>query len=318
MSMFWVMPSPDSDTRNWSAADVPDQRGRVAVVTGANTGIGFHTAAVLAYRGAHVVLAVRNLEKGNAALSRIVAASPGADVTLQQLDLSSLDSVRSAAAALRSAYPRIDLLINNAGVMWTPRQVTADGFEMQFGTNHLGHFALTGLVLDRLLGVRGSRVVTVSSLGHRLRAGIHFDDLQWERRYDRVAAYGQAKLANLLFTYELQRRLAARPDAKTIALAAHPGGSNTELARNLPGIFQPLKAVLGPVLFQSPAMGALPTLRAATDPAAHGGQYYGPDGFLEQRGHPKVVQSSAQSHDEELQRRLWSVSEELTGVSFEI
>ncbi|MGZ4511047.1 MAG: SDR family NAD(P)-dependent oxidoreductase [Mycobacterium sp.] len=312
------MPSPDSDTRNWSAADVPDQRGRVAVVTGANTGIGFHTAAVLAYRGAHVVLAVRNLEKGNAALSRIVAASPGANVTLQQLDLSSLDSVRSAAAALRSAYPRIDLLINNAGVMWTPRQVTADGFEMQFGTNHLGHFALTGLVLDRLLGVRGSRVVTVSSLGHRLRAGIHFDDLQWERRYDRVAAYGQAKLANLLFTYELQRRLAARPDAKTIALAAHPGGSNTELARNLPGIFQPLKAVLGPVLFQSPAMGALPTLRAATDPAAHGGQYYGPDGFLEQRGHPKVVQSSAQSHDEELQRRLWSVSEDLTGVSFEI
>ena len=318
MSMFWVMPSPDSDTRNWSAADVPDQRGRVAVVTGANTGIGFHTAAVLADRGAHVVLAVRNLEKGNAALSRIVAASPGADVTLQQLDLSSLDSVRSAAAALRSAYPRIDLLINNAGVMWTPRQVTADGFEMQFGTNHLGHFALTGLVRDRLLGVRGSRVVTVSSLGHRLRAGIHFDDLQWERRYDRVAAYGQAKLANLLFTYELQRRLAARPDAKTIALAAHPGGSNTELARNLPGIFQPLKAVLGPVLFQSPAMGALPTLRAATDPAAHGGQYYGPDGFLEQRGHPKVVQSSAQSHDEELQRRLWSVSEELTGVGFEI
>jgi NAD(P)-dependent dehydrogenase (short-subunit alcohol dehydrogenase family) len=226
--------------------------------------------------------------------------------------------VRSAAAALRAAYPRIDLLINNAGVMWTPKQVTADGFEMQFGTNHLGHFALTGLVLDRLLGVRGSRVVTVSSLGHRLRAGIHFDDLQWERRYDRVAAHGQAKLANLLFTYELQRRLAARSGAKTVALAAHPGGSNTELARNLPAIFQPLKAVLGPVLFQSPAMGALPTLRAATDPAVQGGQYYGPGGFLEQRGHPKVVGSSAQSHDEELQRRLWSVSEQLTGVSFPI
>jgi NAD(P)-dependent dehydrogenase (short-subunit alcohol dehydrogenase family) len=161
-------------------------------------------------------------------------------------------------------------------------------------------------------------VVTVSSLGHRLRAAIHFDDLQWEHRYDRIGAYGQSKLANLLFTYELQRRLAANPDAKTIAVAAHPGGSNTELARNLPGVFRPVKAVLGPLLFQSPAMGALPTLRAATDPAVQGGQYYGPSGFLEQRGRPKLVESSAQSHDEELQRRLWAVSEELTGVSFPV
>ncbi|MGH3967431.1 MAG: SDR family NAD(P)-dependent oxidoreductase, partial [Mycobacterium sp.] len=302
--------------------DVPDQTGRVVVVTGANTGIGYHTAAVLAYRGAHVVLAVRNLEKGNAALSRIVAAGGHGDrkvdVTLQALDLSSLDSVRAAADALRAAYPRIDLLINNAGVMWTPKQVTADGFELQFGTNHLGHFALTGLVLDRLLGVRDSRVVTVSSLGHRIRAAIHFDDLQWEHNYDRVGAYGQSKLANLLFTYELQRRLAARPDAQTTAVAAHPGGSNTELTRNLPAIFRPVATMLGPVLFQSPAMGALPTLRAATDPAVQGGQYFGPDGFFEQRGHPKLVKSSAQSHDEKLQRRLWAVSEELTGVSFPI
>jgi NAD(P)-dependent dehydrogenase (short-subunit alcohol dehydrogenase family) len=306
----------DTTSGKWSEADVPDQSGRVVVVTGANTGIGYHAAAVLAYRGAHVVLAVRNLEKGNAALARVVAASPHADVTLQALDLSSLDSVRAAADALRTAYPRIDLLINNAGVMWTPKQVTADGFEMQFGTNHLGHFALTGLVLDHLLPVRGSRVVTVSSQGHRFRASIHFDDLQWERHYDRIAAYGQSKLANLLFTYELQRRLEARPEAKTIAVAAHPGGSNTELTRNLPAIIRPAAAVLGPMLFQSPAMGALPTLRAATDPAVQGGQYYGPDGLGEQRGHPKLVQSSAQSHDEDLQRRLWTVSEELTGVSF--
>ncbi len=318
MSMFWAMASNDTENRNWSEGDVPDQSGRVVVVTGANTGIGYETAAVLAYRGAHVVLAVRNLEKGNAALARIVAASPRADVTLQQLDLTSLDAIRSAADALRAAYPRIDLLINNAGVMWTPKQVTADGFELQFGTNHLGHFALTGLLLDNLLSVRDSRVVTVSSLGHRLRAAIHFDDLQWEHGYDRIAAYGQSKLANLLFTYELQRRLAANADARTIAVAAHPGGSNTELARNLPGVFRPLKAVLGPVLFQSPAMGALPTLRAATDPAVQGGQYYGPAGFLEQRGRPKLVESSAQSHDEELQRRLWAVSEELTGVSFPV
>ncbi|HUH68052.1 MAG TPA: SDR family NAD(P)-dependent oxidoreductase [Mycobacterium sp.] len=312
------MTANDATAHKWSEADIPDQGGRVVIVTGANTGIGYHTAAVMAYRGAHVVLAVRNLEKGNAALARIVAARPRADVTLQELDLSSLESVRSAADALRAAYPRIDLLINNAGVMWTPRQVTKDGFEMQFGINHLGHFALTGLVLDHLLGVRGSRVVTVSSLGHRLRASIHFDDLQWEHRYDRVAAYGQSKLANLLFTYELQRRLAARSDAKTIAVAAHPGGANTELARNLPPIFKPVRAVLGPVLFQSPEMGALPTLRAATDPAVQGGQYYGPDGFAEQRGHPKLVKSSAESHDGELQRRLWAVSEELTGVSFPV
>jgi NAD(P)-dependent dehydrogenase (short-subunit alcohol dehydrogenase family) len=316
--MFLAMAGADEEDRNWSEADVPDQSGRVVVVTGANSGIGFQTAAILAYRGAHVVLAVRNLEKGNAALARIVAARPGADVTLQELDLGSLDSVRSAADALRTAYPRIDVLINNAGVMWTPKQVTKDGFEIQFGTNHLGHFALTGLVLDSLLPVRGSRVVTVGSMGHRLRASIHFDDLQWERGYDRVAAYGQSKLANLLFTYELQRRLAARSSDKnaTIAVAAHPGITNTELARNLPAILQPVRAVMAPVLFQSPAMGALPTLRAATDPAVQGGQYYGPDGFLEQRGHPKLVQSSAQSHDEELQRRLWVVSEELTGVSF--
>ena len=314
--MLWAMAETDAH-RTWSEADVPDQSGRVVVVTGANTGIGYATAAVLAYRGAHVVLAVRNLTKGNEALARIVAASPGADVTLQALDLSSLDSVRTAAGALRDAYPRIDLLINNAGVMLTPKQLTADGFELQFGTNHLGHFALTGLLLDRLRNVRGSRVVTVSSMAHRMRAGIHFDDLQWERRYNRGAAYGQAKLANLLFTYELQRRLVAA-GAQTIATAAHPGGSNTELTRNLPAIVRPVLAVLGPVLFQSAAMGALPTLRAATDPTVAGGQYYGPDGIGQQRGHPTLVESSAQSHDEDLQRRLWAVSEELTGVRFGI
>ncbi len=301
----------------WTAADVPDQSGRVAIITGANTGIGYEAAVVLARAGAHVVLAVRNPEKGNTALARIVAASPQADVTLQELDLSSLTSVRRAADALRSKYPRVDLLINNAGVMWTPKQLTEDGFELQFGTNHLGHFALTGLLLDHLLRVRGSRVVTVSSFGHRIRAGIHFDDLQWERRYDRIAAYGQAKLANLLFTYELQRRLAAG-GAPTIAVAAHPGGSNTELTRNIPTIFKPAVAVLWPLVSQSPAMGALPTLRAATDPGVEGGQYYGPDGLGEQRGHPKVVGSSAQSQDEELAGRLWTVSEELTGVTFPV
>jgi NAD(P)-dependent dehydrogenase (short-subunit alcohol dehydrogenase family) len=306
-----------SSDGKWTTGDIPDQSGRVAIITGANTGLGYHTAAALAQAGAHVVLAVRNLEKGNLALARIVAAYPDADVTLQELDLSSLDSVRAAAKALRKTYPRIDLLINNAGVMWTPKQVTADGFEMQFGTNHLGHFALTGLLLDNLLPVRGSRVVTVSSMGHRLRAAIHFDDLQWDHGYDRYAAYGQSKLANLLFTYELQNRLAEQ-HRNTVAVAAHPGASNTELGRSAPTLIKPLFALVGPFLFQGPAMGALPTLRAATDPDVEGGQYYGPDGLGEQRGHPKLVSSSAQSHDVDLQHRLWTVSEELTGVTYPV
>ena len=306
-----------SSDGKWTTSDMPDQSGRVAIITGANTGLGYHTAAALAQTGAHVVLAVRNLEKGNLALARIVAAHPRADVTLQELDLGSLASVRAAATALCKAYSRIDLLVNNAGVMGTPKQLTDDGFEMQFGTNHLGHFALTGLLLDNLLPVRGSRVVTVSSTGHRLRAAIHFDDLQWEHRYDRYAAYGQSKLANLLFTYELQRRLAEH-HKNTIAVAAHPGASSTELARSVPTVMKPLLALAGILLFQGAAMGSLPTLRAATDPGVESGQYYGPDGLGEQRGHPKVVSSSAQSHDEDLQHRLWTVSEELTGVTYPV
>jgi NAD(P)-dependent dehydrogenase (short-subunit alcohol dehydrogenase family) len=299
----------------WTAADIPDQTGRTAVITGANTGLGFETAAALAGRGARVVLAVRNLEKGKQATARITAATPGAEVELQELDLTSLESVRAAAAQLRSDHDRIDLLINNAGVMYTPKSTTKDGFELQFGTNHLGHFAFTGLLLDRLLPVAGSRVVTVSSIGHRIRAAIHFDDLQWERRYSRVGAYGQSKLANLLFTYELQRRLA--PHGTTIAVAAHPGGSNTELMRNLPRLVAAVSSLVEP-LMQDADLGALPTLRAATDPAVLGGQYFGPDGFQEIRGYPKVVASSAQSHDLELQRRLWAVSEELTGVVYPV
>jgi NAD(P)-dependent dehydrogenase (short-subunit alcohol dehydrogenase family) len=299
----------------WTTADIPDQAGRVAVITGANTGLGYETAAALADHGARVVLAVRNLDKGKDAAARITAKAPQAEVALQELDLTSLESVRGAAEQLRSSYDRIDLLINNAGVMWTPKSTTKDGFELQFGTNHLGHFAFTGLLLDRLLPVAGSRVVTVSSMGHRIRADIHFDDLQWERGYSRVGAYGQSKLANLLFTYELQRRLA--PHGTTIAAAAHPGGSRTELARNLPAWATPVFRVMEP-LFQGAEMGALPTLRAATDPGVLGGQYYGPDGFAEQRGYPKVVASSEKSHDGEVQRRLWAVSEELTGVVYPV
>jgi NAD(P)-dependent dehydrogenase (short-subunit alcohol dehydrogenase family) len=300
----------------WNTADIPDQTGRIAVVTGANTGLGFETAKALAAKGARVVLAVRNLDKGKDAATLITRATPGADVTLQQLDLSSLASVREAAAELKSNHDHIDLLINNAGVMWTPKSTTADGFELQFGTNHLGHFAFTGLLLDRLLPIPGSRVVTVSSIGHRIRAAIHFDDLQWEHGYNRVAAYGQAKLSNLLFTYELQRRIAHH--GTTIAAAAHPGGSNTELGRNLPAPLLPVTDVVFRLVSQPAEMGALPQLRAATDPNVVGGQYYGPDGFGEMRGYPKVVESSKQSHDVDLQRRLWTVSEELTGVVYPV
>jgi NAD(P)-dependent dehydrogenase (short-subunit alcohol dehydrogenase family) len=298
----------------WTTADIPDQTGRVAVITGANTGLGYETAAALAEHGAHVVLAVRNLDKGKDAVARITANATQGDVALQELDLTSLESVRAAAEQLRATHDRIDLLINNAGVMYTPKSTTKDGFELQFGTNHLGHFAFTGLLLDRLLPVDGSRIVTVSSVGHRILADIHFDDLQWERRYNRVAAYGQAKLANLLFTYELQRRLASH--GTTIAAAAHPGMSDTELMRNMPAALLSTFERIAPLIAQKPAMGALPTLRAATDPAVIGGQYYGPDGLGQTRGYPKVVGSSKKSHDTDLQRRLWAVSEELTGVVY--
>jgi NAD(P)-dependent dehydrogenase (short-subunit alcohol dehydrogenase family) len=294
----------------WSITDIPDQTGRTAVVTGANTGLGYETAATLAAKGAHVVLAVRNLDKGKAAADLIARRTPGAEVTLQQLDLTSLGSVRAAADQLHAALDRVDLLVNNAGVMMTPQETTKDGFELQFGTNHLGHFALTGRLLDLLLATPGSRVVTVSSIGHRF-GRIHFDDLQLEGSYNRFTAYGQAKLANLLFTYELQRRLAGRD---TVAVAAHPGGSSSELSRHLPG---PLKMAFA-ALEQDTETGSLPTLRAATDPAVVGGQYFGPGGFMEMRGNPRVVSSNRRSHDTSVQRRLWTVSEELTGVTFDL
>jgi NAD(P)-dependent dehydrogenase (short-subunit alcohol dehydrogenase family) len=298
-----------TSTGHWTFADLPDLSGRTAVVTGANTGLGYETATALAAKGAQVVLAVRNLDKGKAAADLIARARPGAEVSVQELDLTSLSSIADAAAELRSRHHHLDLLINNAGVMMTPRSTTKDGFELQLGTNHLGHFALTGRLMELLLATPLSRVVTVSSLGHRF-GRIRFDDLQSERRYRRIGAYGQSKLANLLFTYELQRRLSG---TDSTAVAAHPGGSSSELSRYLPRVmqlaFRPLE--------QSTEMGALPTLRAATDPGASG-DYYGPGGFAELRGYPEAVASSARSHDVDVARRLWSVSEELTGVTYPI
>jgi NAD(P)-dependent dehydrogenase (short-subunit alcohol dehydrogenase family) len=296
----------------WTTADIPDQTGRTAVITGANSGLGFETATALAAKGARVVLAVRNPERGSAAADLIRRAIPAASLAVQELDLTSLDSVRAAAKELRTQHESIDLLINNAGVMMTPKSTTKDGFELQFGTNHLGHFALTNLLLDRVLAAPGSRIVSVSSVGHRFISGIRFDDLQWDRGYRRSGAYGQSKLANLMFTYELQRRLEG---TKTIAVVAHPGSSRTELLRHLPRLLASIRPLVEP-LFQPSDMGALPTLRAATDPGVLGGQYFGPDGFGQQRGYPKLVQSNAASRDVVAQRRLWKVSEELTGVPF--
>ena len=298
---------------HWTDSDMPDQHGRTAVVTGANTGLGFETARMLATRGATVVLACRTMAKASDAVGRIRTAVPGARLETIRLDLGSLESVRAAATQLRESYPRVDLLINNAGLMIPPYGKTEDGFELQFGTNHLGHFALTGLVLDTLLAVPGSRIVTVSSQGHRA-GNINFGDINFERRYNRIRAYGQSKLANLMFTYELERRLRAA-GAATSALAAHPGVSATELQRHVPALLQALSRF---VPMQPAERGALPTVRAATDPSARGGQYYGPAGRFQMSGYPVVVESSRRSHDTEVQRRLWELSERLTGVTYRI
>ena len=312
----------NSQGDRWTEADVPAQRGRTAVITGANTGLGFETARVLAARGAQVVLACRDLGQAKEAAVRILSGSPAAaevvpaDLHAVRLDLASLASVREAAEEIAAAYGPVDLLINNAGVMMTPFRRTADGFELQLGVNHLGHFALTGLLLGRMLGREGSRVVTVSSNGHK-SGRIDFDDLQSQRRYRRAAAYYQSKLANLMFTYELQRRLAAA-QAQTQAFAAHPGKARTKLIRYLPAWMRWEDLVIEQPLGQSAAMGALATLRAAADPAARGGEYYGPGGRGELKGYPRLVASTERARDVEAQQRLWQESERLTGVSYPV
>lgn len=311
---------PKTGDSRWTAANVGDQSGRVAVITGGNSGIGLETARVLAGHGATVVLAGRDPAKLAAAVSELTRSTSPERVQTADLDLASLDSVRSAAAGLTARFPRLDLLINNAGVMMVPYGLTSDGFELQFGTNHLGHFALTGLLLDSLLAQPGSRVVTVSSNAHR-GGRVNLEDLQSTRHYRKMAAYGQSKLANLMFTYELQRRLAAA-GAPTIALAAHPGTARTQLTRHLSALSQgAVNAKLGALSswwVQDAAAGALPTLRAATDPAALGGTYYGPDGFMQLTGYPVLVASSGRSQNKETQRRLWAESERLTGVSYPV
>jgi NAD(P)-dependent dehydrogenase (short-subunit alcohol dehydrogenase family) len=301
----------------WTQNDIPNLTGRVIIVTGANSGIGFEAAKELARKGAQTILACRSMDKAQTALDQILAEIPTAKAEIMQLDLANQKSIRQLADAFKAKYDRLDVLTNNAGVMWTPYSKTKDGFETQFGTNHLGHFALTGLLIDHLLKTPRARVVNVSSLGHR--AGVmDFDNLMFEggKGYSRHGAYSRSKLANLLFTYELQRKFDAI-NADAIAAAAHPGGTSTNLSRHVEDrwYFRALRPLME-LIAQSAAMGALPTLRAAVDPEVKGGQYYGPGGFREYRGYPVLVQSNGASHNLEDAKRLWEVSEELTGVTY--
>jgi NAD(P)-dependent dehydrogenase (short-subunit alcohol dehydrogenase family) len=295
----------------FTARDVPDQRGRTALVTGANTGLGFWTAVHLARAGARVLIGARSGDKGTAALRRLQDEAPGSDADVLQLDLSSLAAVEDAAGRLRDREDRLDLLVNNAGVMMPPYDTTADGFELQLGVNHLGHFALTGHLLPLLADTPDARVVTVSSIAHR-DAEVFFDYLQAERGYDAGARYGQSKLANLLFTFELDRRLRAA-GSPVRALAAHPGIARTELGRHFPAPMRLLLPVVGLVL-NSAEQGAWPSLMAATSPTVDGGDYVGPSRFNEMSGPAGPAASSAIANDQDVQRRLWDASVELTGV----
>ncbi|MGB0537183.1 MAG: oxidoreductase [Alloalcanivorax venustensis] len=300
----------------WNPSEIPDQSGRVAVITGANSGIGFKAARHLAAKGATVIMACRNLEKARAARARLPA---DANVRIVELDLGSQASVKKAAEEILAEYPRLDLLLNNAGIMWLEEGRTEDGFERQFGINHLGHFTLTALLLPALRDVVGSRIVTVSSIAHR--AGrIHFDNIHLDGQYGRQRAYAQAKLANLMFAVELDRRL-QRAGAQTRSLACHPGIASTNLAG--PGIAEETPLGIGrvvrwlwPLMTQSAEKGAWPTLYAATAPQAEGGHYYGPARLKEAVGPPREARPRRYAMDPEKGQRLWALSESLTGQHF--
>ncbi len=303
----------------WTADALPDLSDRTFVITGANSGIGWEAARMLATRGARVVMACRNQEKGREAIARIHATLPTARLELTKLDLGSLASVRACAADLQARFPAIDVLVNNAGIMAIPRALTEDGFEVQLGTNHLGHFALTGLLFDTLQRGVAPRVVNVASLAHSF-GRMNFDDLMGERNYQKWLAYGQSKLANLLFTFELQRRLSAR-GIGMIAAACHPGYSSTNLQAVGPqqegSAFGASVMKIGNALIGQPAeRGALPTVYAAAATDVASGDYYGPDGLFEVWGYPRKVRGNASSQDPATAARLWEASEKLTGVGW--
>ncbi|MCA0454360.1 MAG: SDR family oxidoreductase [Chloroflexi bacterium] len=306
--------------QNWTTDQIPDLSGKTALVTGSNSGLGLETARVLAVKGAHVILTSRDTARGQKALEQIQAAKPKGQVTLLPLDLASLEAVRRFAEQINRQFPKLDLLVNNAGVMHLPYRKTADGFEMQFGTNHLGHFALTGLLLPTILNTAKARVVTISSLlaapGH-----INFDDLNATQNYDQNKAYSQSKLANLLFAYELDRQFKAR-SADAISVAAHPGYTATNLqfggSRMTGSVWhERMMKVMNALLGQDVSMGALPTLYAAIEPSLKGGEYIGPRSLREMRGYPTIVKSNAESYDVKIAKQLWTVSEQLTSVRYE-
>lgn len=303
----------------WSPDSLPDLSDRDVVVTGANGGLGLEAARMLAARGARVVLACRNVEKGEAAAAGIRTTVPAARLDVEALDLSSLASIRACAERLRARLPAIHALVNNAGIMAIPRSTTEDGFETQLGTNHLGHFALTGLLLDRLEAGAPARVVSVASSAHWI-GRVRFDDLNAEKSYQRWLVYGQSKLANLLFTFELQRRLERRASG-VVAVACHPGYASTNLQfvgpqRDGSRFGEWFMGVGSGLLAQSAERGALPTVYAAAAPEVAGGDYIGPDGFMELGGYPRKVGCSAAARDEAVAARLWEVSEAMTGVSY--
>lgn len=298
--------------KNWTEKNIPEQTGRVAIVTGSSSGIGYETARVLAGKGAKVIIAVRNQEKGKKAFQKINSQNRASNMEVMHLDLADLESVNKFADEFKARYNRLDLLVNNAGVMIPPYSKTKDGFELQFGTNHLGHFALTGLLVDLIANTKGSRIVNVSSAAHKY-GNIDFSDLTWEKRkYKAWRAYGDSKIANLYFTYELQRRFNDENiDVKVTA--AHPGWTATELQRHS-GVFSFLNGFFAMEQWQ----GALPTLRAAIDENANGGDYFGPDGWQEWRGYPVKVESNKLSHDENIAAKLWDISENLTGIKYSL
>lgn len=294
---------------HWSVENIPNLQGKRVLITGANSGIGLEAAKVFAAKGAQVILACRNAEKGTQAMEIIKQATPQANLKLMNLDLSSLDSVRSFCDDFKKEYNHLDILVNNAGVMAPPYAKTQDGFESQFGTNHLGHFTLTALLLPLLEQSEAGRVVVVSSVAHRV-GKIRFNDLNWEKRYSRWLAYGQSKLANLMFAKELQRRLTAN-GSKVIAVAVHPGYSSTNLQRHIFG-----GNLMNALISQSQEKGALPTLCAATHEGLKGGEYIGPDGFMEMKGKPDFAYSAPLSNDESVAKKLWEVSEQMTQEAF--
>ncbi len=298
---------------SWTLKQAPTQSGRIAVVTGANIGLGYETALALAGKGCTVVLACRNAGKAEAAQAAILAQHPRARVESMALDLGSLKSVRAFAAAYTKRHATLDLLINNAGIMMPPFSLSEDGFESQLAANYLGHFALTGLLLPLIVRTPDSRIVSLSSLAHKW-SGIRFDDLHFTRWYDKRLAYGQSKLACLMFAYELQRRL-TQAGSRTLSVAAHPGISSTNLFQHLPKVVQ-VFAPLTALVFQTAEGGAQPTLYAALGDDIRGGDYCGPQSLGEMRGDPGKVGSSRRSRDEAVAARLWGVSEELTGVRF--